>query len=1420
MTAKNMLTPDYLFEVSWEVCNKVGGIYTVISTKAPLLDEKFNDNYLLIGPDVFKDTNENGEFIEDQYSYKLWREQALEEGLKFRIGRWNITDKPLVILVDFTQLFAEKDKIFEKLWEKYGLDSYYGQWDYVEPALFGIAAGRVIKSFYEFHVFPHENIVAQFHEWMTGTGILYLNEHTPQIGTIFTTHATVLGRSIAGNRMPLYSQMHTYHSESLAKTMGVVSKFSLERISAGYTDCFTTVSEITAKECEHFLAKKPDIITPNGFDGGLIPDNEQLNEKRNQSRLKIKKITEGLINQNLPDDTVFIMTSGRYEFYNKGIDLFIDAMGRINNAKNSSQTIIAVIAVPGNHAGASQNLINRMKERDFSQPVSNDYCTHYLHHYKSDAMIQRIAENNLNNSPADKVKIVIVPCYLDEKDGIIDINYYDFLTAFDLTVFPSYYEPWGYTPLESIAFHIPTITTTLAGFGLWVLSQDANPHEYISVIQRTDDNHDFVLEELCRRIISFVGQPDGIKSELREKAYDMACKAFWQNMLSHYDEAFSIALLKASGRYEQYKNKITSSGQVVKPKQIEPPSWRKVLVKPTVPENFKTLLNLTKNLWWTWNPEAVELFSIIKPKVWEQSNHNPIALLGSLTLDDYKKLEKNQAFLNKLQIVSNAFCNYMNKASEKQGKLISYFSMEFGLHDSIKTYSGGLGILAGDFLKEASDSNANIIGISLLYRYGYFDQSVSLLGDQLESYHPQKYSLLPLIPVFENSNNGEGNNKWLKIQLPAPGRIIYAKIWRVEVGRVTLFLLDTDLEENHQDDRMISHRLYGGDNELRFKQELMLGIGGIRALEALNIKPDIYHCNEGHAAFMCIERLHKLVQEENLTFLEAVEAVKASTLFTTHTPVPAGHDKFSEDIIRTYIRHYAELLRIDWETFMAMGRVNENDSNEEFNMSILATRLSSEINGVSKIHGRVTSKLLSPLFQGYFHNELNIGYVTNGVHYPTWVGKRWKNLYDETFDKEYINHQSEHEYWKKFYDVPDETIWKIRQEQRADLINFVRDRVVKEMTLRQENPQNIFKVSESLNNQTLTIGFARRFATYKRAQLLFNNPERLAAILKNKKRPVQFLFAGKAHPHDGAGKEILKQIYQLSQNPEFVGKIIFVENYDINLGKKLTQGVDIWLNTPTRPEEASGTSGMKAVMNGALNFSVLDGWWAEGYVPNAGWALNEERTYKNQQAQNALDAVTIYNMLENVIIPMFYERSEKGIPEKWIQYIKNSVTCIAPRFTMKRMLDDYYEKFYTTLSDRTELMNAEHFKNARRLASWKQKILRGWESIEVVSLNITDSNKKPLLLGETFSAEVVLSINELNENDIGVELLFAQKVNDVVEKILFRYDLQILKSKDNVVTYYHEMPAELVGVYDFIFRIYPKNPLLAHKRDFSVMKWV
>lgn len=728
----------------------------------------------------------------------------------------------------------------------------------------------------------------------------------------------------------------------------------------------------------------------------------------------------------------------------------------------------------------------------------------------------------------------------------------------------------------------------------------------------------------------------------------------------------------------------------------------------------------------------------------------------------------------------------------------------------MKIYSGGLGILAGDYLKEASDSNIDMTAVGFLYRYGYFTQTLSMDGQQIANYEAQNFNQLPIEQLTEQ------DGKPMVLEVPYPGRIVYAHIWRVNVGRIKLYLLDTDLDTNSEWDRPITYQLYGGDWENRMKQEYLLGIGGILMLNKLGIKTDLYHCNEGHAALLNVQRLVDYVQNDHLKFNEALEVVRSSSLYTVHTPVPAGHDYFDESLFGKYMGEFPAKLGIEWKDLMNMGRENP-DTNEKFSMSVFACNSCQEVNGVSWLHGKVSQKMFQPIWKGYSPDELHVGYVTNGVHMPTWAASEWKEFYVKTFGPEFMTHQSDPKMWEKIYEVDDEIIWNIRQTLKNKFVKFVKDDFRETWLKNQGDPSRIVSVLEKINPNALLIGFARRFATYKRAHLLFTDLERLSKIVNNPNYPVQFIFSGKAHPADGAGQGLIKRIVEISRMPEFLGKIIFLENYDMKVAKRLISGVDIWLNTPTRPLEASGTSGEKAEMNGVLNFSVLDGWWYEGYKEGAGWALTDKRTFQDQNQQDQLDAATIYSMLENQIVPLYFAKNSKGYSPEWIQYIKNSIAKIAPEFTMERMLHDYIDRFYLKEGKRTRLLKADQFAKAKEIAAWKEEFVSKWNDIEICSVSIPDGLLYNPHVGEEYEMSVVLDNKGLG-NCLGVELVIAnvEEGNTEPYKTL---EMEPVQTDGTKVTYKIQYQLNDSGVFRYSFRMYPKNPDLPHRQDLAYVRW-
>lgn len=1404
--------PDYLFEVSWEICNKVGGIHTVISTKSTSVKKDLEDNFILIGPDLVRDEGENPEFMPEQGLFADWAQKALSEGFRIKIGRWKIPSSPIAILLDFSAFINQKDYVFSRLWEDYKLDSLSGQWDYIEPALFGYASGKLIESFVKYNLTSGQTPVAHFHEWMTGTGVLYLKKHIPQVATAFTTHATVLGRCIAGNNRPLYSKLESYNPDEASREFKIISKQSLEKITAREADVFTSVSDITSKECSHFLDKPVDIVTPNGFDDTIIPSDPVFTEKRLAARFKLLSIASCLLNQDLPNNTFIVATSGRYEYKNKGLDIFIDALERLNKSKDLTRPVLAFFLVPAHHYGARKELISAL-EKDESCECGLRYITHYLHDPEWDPILKAIKKYNLINNVNDKVKIVFVPSYLNGNDGVFNLPYYDLLIGCDQTVFASYYEPWGYTPLESLAFSVPTITTSLAGFGLWSKKENKGPDDGVVVIDRNDTNDSEVAESIKTEIIRNYNLSSNQMDLLRTNALETSKTALWSNLYYHYQKAYDIAVDKALSRSDQFvvleEKQTEKKYEEIRPLSNQP-QWKRIIVKSKLPKGLSLLSEIMENIWWTWDDAAQELFEIIDPLLWRQSDYNPFILLEQTPFKRLAELNKDNSYLSKLNDCYSRFMQYMEGEKDLKSPNIAYFSMEFGFHDCLKLYSGGLGILAGDYLKEASDAKFNIVGIGLLYRYGYFTQVLTNKGEQQANYEYQHFSKLPIHPVRDE------NDDFVTVRVTFPGRIMHARIWYIQVGRIKLYLLDTDLNINAPEDRSVSHQLYGGDNENRLKQELLLGVGGIRALSLLNINPDLYHSNEGHSAFIGLERIRTLMREEQLTFSEAKEIVRSTTLFTTHTPVPAGHDHFDEDLLRKYLGHYPGRLHISWEEFMALGRSNPNDWEEKFNMSYLAAHLAQEVNGVSMLHGDVTKDMFVNLWPGFLAEELHISYVTNGVHWNTWTSPAWKQIYQEMFDDRFVDEQLEFNKWQRIYDIDDRRIWDIKQGLRHRLIRAIKERFQENWVKRHEDPKHIFAINSTLSDKTLTIVFARRFATYKRAHLLFRNLERLSKLVNDKDRPIQFIFAGKAHPRDKAGQDLIKYIVEISKRPEFIGKIIFLQNYSIGLAKLLVSGADIWLNTPTRPLEASGTSGEKAVMNGTMHFSVLDGWWVEGYRPEAGWALTNERTYENQEFQDDLDAEIIYSIFESEIVPAFYNRDENGIPHEWIKFIKNTIAQVSPHFTTRRMINDYEERFYNKLFNRSTQMFSNDYQKIKEFANWKKHIQLAWSKMEVLEMNLLEKNTETIETGNVYHGYVALRLNELNHENVGVELIISKNSRELIS----RNEFNMVNLNDGIATYELEASIDRPGTFQYGVRVFPKNELLPHRQDFGMLYWI
>jgi alpha-glucan phosphorylase-like protein len=854
-----------------------------------------------------------------------------------------------------------------------------------------------------------------------------------------------------------------------------------------------------------------------------------------------------------------------------------------------------------------------------------------------------------------------------------------------------------------------------------------------------------------------------------------------------------------------YSEKITESG----------PLWRDLFIQPGLPESLKGLQKLSRNLWMSWNFEAIELFEYINKQLWERCHFNPVLFLRSLSYERTEELQSDKHFIARLGSVEQTFDAYMAVPMQYAHPDIAYFSMEYGLTNYLRLYSGGLGILAGDYLKEASDMGVHISAVGLLYKNGYFKQHFTSSGEQIAGNDDQDFSTLPLDLVKDN----EGNT--LTITMPFPGRNVGAQVWKLCIGRINLYLLDTYIADNSADDKFITSKLYGGNSETRLQQELFLGIGGIQALKAMNIHPNVYHCNEGHAAFIGIERIASLRDRYNLSYDEALEIVRSSNLFTTHTAVPAANDVFSKDMLKAYLPHKIKYFDDDWEKFMALGQTGEYENDEHFSMPYLAAHISKEINGVSKIHKFVSQDLFNVLWRDFKPAELHIGSITNGVHYSTWTAKEWQHVHKQILGEDYLRLLANKDAWQKIHTVPDSTIWEIRKTLKKKLVAAIKAKLSDNLPSN-ESPKKVMDIISNFDENSLIIGFARRFVTYKRSDLLFYDIDRLLKIVSNSDKPVQFLFAGKAHPNDQASIDMIKRVIQLSAMPEYKNRIIYLEEYDMELASLLVQGVDVWLNTPNRLMEASGTSGMKASMNGVLNFSVLDGWWAEGYKKDLGWAVKEDITYQRHDFQDQLDAETIYNIIESKIVPLYYNLNEEGIPEKWIKRIKNCIAGITPEFSMTRMLDEYRDIYYKKLGDRVLKLRENNFEGVKAITAWKKHVTQEWAGVLPVHVEVLNRENDQTQLGKPFTVRATINTGKINVNDIGVEVIFLNK-NPLrpSEELYLNKEFTLTGSNtDGMAMYECELSFNNSGNYEYSYRIFAKHPLLSHRQDLPLIKWI
>ena len=1338
-----------LFEVSWEVCNKVGGIYAVVSSKILEALAAFGENYFLLGPDL----GNNPDFEEtDEPCWQELRQETDRRNLSCRFGRWNIPGRPKVILVGYRDRYDQSQLLFS-LWNRYGVDSISGGWDYVEPVMFSTACGEVIEAACKaLHIPADGPALAHFHEWMCGGGLLYLKTNAPYVGTVFTTHATMLGRSMAGSGFDIYKQMHQINPKHEAGAYNITAKCSMETASAREADCFTTVSRITADEAGVFLGRTPDVLTLNGLDLRVIPDYSRDRSLAAASRQRLLEAAGRLLRRRLPEDTRIFLVSGRYEYHNKGIDVFLDALGMVNTALSQSQSnVLALCAVMGGHSGVNADAVSGDPAK---LPGQGGFwiSSHHVYNQPNDPILNACQRLGLDNRPENHVQVIFDPALLDGKDGFLNMRYEEVLAACDLGVFPSWYEPWGYTPQESAAHAVPTVTTDLSGFGIWVRSSQRDKNG-VTIICRRQTSYDETAASLRDVLLQYASLPEEQMQEHRHMVRHVAEGCSWEQFFPYYVQAYGLALDKARQRSSQPAGGSTTLTRVLAATMSTTPNLHSFTALTSLPPAIGRLRELAHNLWWSWHPECHYLFSALNEEEWERSNHNPIATLEKATRARLIIVAHEQSYLRLYNQTMAAFDAYMAEAPQSFGPLtpqqpLAYFSTEYGLSECLPIYSGGLGVLSGDHLKSASDLNIPLVAVGLLYKNGYFRQIIDKNGDQTPVYPENDFATLPIEQVKDQ------DGKPREIYLQMPGRRLHVQIWLVRVGRINLYLLDTNLPSNTAEDRKITARLYEADRDIRLRQEILLGRGGVSMLRALDIRPAAYHMNEGHSAFLIFERIRLLMQENGLSFEEAGEVVRGSTLFTTHTPVDAGNERFSLESMEAYFKPYIQTVGISWQTLVNMGRFEGSERNV-FEMTVLALKYSMKANGVSALHGVVSRHMWQEGWQGVPVAEIPIFSVTNGIHVPSYAGPAMRPLLQKHLGEGWQELTPDDQKWTRIADIPDADLWTARQTQKKHLLEAIRSSLpefFKKFAIPYEKQQ---EMTSRLTPETLVIGFARRFAPYKRATLLFADVDRLARILEKSGQPVIFVFAGKAHPADGQGIGLIRELFQHMLSPRFFGKIFFIEDYSLAVSRLMVQGCDVWLNNPRRPYEACGTSGQKVAVNGGLNLSVADGWWCEGYNGTNGWTIGPlvAKGSLGPEQSDYDDAASLYSLLEDKVIPLYFERDADNRPHNWLLRVRKAMQTLIAQYSSHRMLRDYLSDYYIPAATSHQEIRSNHYALARHLSQWKQDVNVRFGSVQMDTIRIEGIKEDSLLDGQSLHVAVTVHPGSMKLDELLVQLV-------------------------------------------------------------------
>ena len=1395
-----MNTQDFLFEISWEVCNKVGGIHTVLYSKLKQVVKNFGSNYILLGPWL----DQKQDFVEATNPFYLDIKQKLAtKNLQCHIGYWDSEEKPTVILVEFKQRYPI-DSLLYNLWADFGVDSLNSNYEYHEPVLFATAAGEVICTLAEEMLGQERQVIAHFHEWMSGAGLLYVKKSSANIATVFTTHATVLGRAISPDNLTIYHLPPGFDPEAAARQRGIFAKHSLEKATAREADCFTAVSNVTADEAHIVLGKYPDKIIFNGLD---ITEQRKrvVFDKKQEYRTKLLQVASEVVGQEIAPHALLWVTSGRYEFHNKGYDLLLRSLAQLEHRlTEDAPPIIMFILIAVNWYGKQDSLAKIDLTAFPEQLQALGIATHKIYNPAGDSILKLSNELNLKQTQG-KVHVVFSDAYLQGNDGVFDISYEQILESCDLSIFPSFYEPWGYTPLESLAYSTPTITTDLSGFGYWIVSLPQDYSDAIYVLKRKDCAEQQTIAALCEHLWAVSKNPDIVHN--RVQALQIASLADWRFFYKGYLDAYMQAIKFNKLTHTKFDTAGLDNLFVSDIDATTKPRWHAFQYARQLPEKLSALRTLAYNFWWTWHEESQILWRKIDPDLWEKVEYNPIKFLNLVPSHALTAAVKNPDYMELYSKIIREFTSYMQQPKEDAISPIAYFCMEYGITECLPIYSGGLGILAGDYLKAMSDLGIPTVAVGLFYKQGYFKQKINARGEQETTYETWEPNQMPLCKV----NDAAGNEIVTSIEVL--GQTIYMQVWQAQVGHVNLYLLDTDVPENSPAARKITDSLYGGSREVRLVQEMILGVGGVRfLLDKLKIQPALYHLNEGHSAFLLLERIGDLCQQ-GYCFEEAQELVRSSSMFTTHTPVAAGNEAFAEELVRKYLQDYAvSYLGITFDRLFNLAR-----DGKMFSMTVLALRLTLKANAVSQLHGKVARAMWNTIWPGALECEVPIGVVTNGVHLATWLGQEMKSLYTSCLSKAWLNKQDETAIWGIFKTVGNEELWRVHQAQKSRLINEVKRLLVEQYTWRSESKHLLDKSLDCLSKDVLLIGLARRFTLYKRNDLFLLDAECLARILTNTTRPVVILIAGKAHPADTEGKNLIREIMTTLRQDIFQGRIIFLEEYNIDLAKLLVQGVDVWLNTPILGREACGTSGMKAGINGALNFSTRDGWWDEAYSEQIGWQIASLTAVSDLAKRDDMENRYLLDQLEAEIVPLYYNTNSSGYSSAWIEKMKASIACIACNYNNLKMAKEYYTKFYGPILARYKQLKQNNMTDLQKLVIWKQNIVERFHTASIKAIFINGIKDGKITSNGWLKIKLLLFAGKMIFSELAAEFVLL-KNSDSAESIIIPLQ-RIASHETGVLTYIADYHIEDAGFYSYSIRVLPYNSMLFHKQDTELVCW-